>query len=176
MITSERSIVIFPHESLKTTSEKISNIDERVRTLAAEMARLMYRAPGVGLAANQVGETLRLIVIDVQYAYTAPSERTKNPIFLINPEISLFEGRNVKEEGCLSVPEFGVEIERPELVQVRGVDLDGNPIVLDAEGILARALQHEIDHLNGTTILDHASSLRRGLYRRKMKKRARRQE
>ena len=173
---NERSIVVFPHEALKTTAEEVANIDEHVRALAADMAQLMYRAPGVGLAANQVGETLRLIVLDVHYAYTAPSERKKNPIFIINPVISLFEGQCVKEEGCLSVPDFGVEIERPELVQVQGVDLDGNPIVVDAEGILARALQHEIDHLNGTTILDHASSLRRGLYSRKMRKKARRQE
>jgi peptide deformylase len=170
----ERSIVVVPHDALKTRAEEILNIDERIRNLAAEMAELMYRAPGIGLAANQVGETLRMIVVDVTYAYTTPSERKKEPIFIINPVIPISEGEAVREEGCLSVPEFSVEITRPETVQVQGIDLDGNPVKIETDGILARALQHEIDHLNGTTIVEHASPLKRNLYRRKLKKAARR--
>jgi peptide deformylase len=169
-----RSILVVPHEALTTPALEITTIDDRIRTLAEEMAEAMYRAPGIGLAANQVGELCRLIVLDVQYAYADPQEKKKKPIFIINPVIALAEGNCVKEEGCLSVPDFAVEITRAEFVHVTGLDLEGNPITIEADGMLARALQHEVDHLNGTTILERASSLKRNLYRRKLRKMDRR--
>lgn len=169
-----RPIVVVPHSALKTRAKEILNIDDKIRALAYDMSETMYKAPGIGLAANQVAEAVRLIVLDVEYAHAEPRDRKKNPIFIINPEITLLEGECIREEGCLSVPEFTVEITRPEFVRVTGVDLDGNPVKIDAGGLLGRALQHEIDHLNGTTVLEHASTLKRSLYRRKMKKAARR--
>jgi peptide deformylase len=168
-----RTIMVVPHTALTRKAELITNIDERVRSLALDMAETMYKAPGIGLAANQLGELLRLIVVDVIYPYEESKERKKNPIIILNPEIIKKEGNAVNEEGCLSVPELGVEIERAEFIQVQGVDIEGKPLRFDAEGLFARALQHEIDHLNGTTILDHASPLRRDLYRRRLKKKAR---
>ncbi len=168
------SIVTLPDDVLLRKAEEIANIDEHIVTLAKDMAETMYKAPGVGLAANQVGRLLRLIVIDVEYAGMEPQHRTRRPVFIINPRISASEGRASREEGCLSVPEFNVEIKRPETVQVQCVDLDGNPVSIEADGLLARALQHEIDHLDGTTILDHASALKRNIYHRKLKKNARR--
>jgi peptide deformylase len=169
-----RSIVVVPHEALTKKAKEIREIDERIRKLAADMAETMYKAPGIGLAANQVGELVRLIVVDVVYPYAQPSEKKKNPLVLINPTITLCEGACVKEEGCLSVPEFGLEIKRPECVQVQAIDLEGKPIKIEADGLLARALQHEIDHLSGKTILEHASALKRNLYHRRIKKRSRR--
>jgi len=170
-----RPIVVVPHEALRTKAAAIAEITDALRALAREMADTMYKAPGVGLAANQVAELVRLIVLDVEYPYSDSREKKKNPIVIINPVISHFEGQIVREEGCLSVPEFNVEIKRPEFVTVEGVDLDGNPLKIDASGLLARALQHEIDHLNGTTLLEHASPLKRSLYRRKIRKNARRE-
>lgn len=168
-----RSIVVVPHEALNRKAKEIVNIDDSIRKLAADMADAMYKAPGVGLAANQVAQLLRLIVVDVVYPYAESKNKKKNPITLINPEIIKAEGKCVNEEGCLSVPDFGVDIERAECCQVRAVDLEGNPVNIDAEGLLARALQHEIDHLNGLTILEHASFIKRDLYRRRLKKKAR---
>ncbi len=167
-------IICVPHKALAGKAKEIKNIDEALVSLAHDMAETMYKAPGIGLAANQVGKLLRLIVIDVEYACAEPAEKKKNPVFLINPVICACEGENVVEEACLSVPDFNVEIVRPACVQICAVDLDGNEINLDADGLLARALQHEIDHLQGTTILEHASVLKRNLYKRKLKKQARR--
>jgi len=169
-----RPIVVVPHEALTHSAEEITDIDDRIRKLAHDMAETMYRAPGLGLAANQVGELLQLIVIDVDYPYAEAKDRKKNPIWLINPKISLCHGETVKEEGCLSLPEFELEIRRSATVQVRGISLDGKPIQIEAEGLLARVLQHEIDHLSGTTLLDHASALKRSLYKRHLRKAARR--
>jgi len=168
-----RPIVVVPHPVLTRKAEEITDIDERIRKLAADMADTMYRAPGIGLAANQVGELRRLIVIDVDYAYAEPEHKKKRPLFIINPRICLAEGSEVREEGCLSVPEFGVDVKRAVQVQVQGVDLEGKPVTIEAEGLAARALQHEIDHLNGTTVLEYASSLKRNLYQRRLKKKAR---
>lgn len=168
-----RPIVVVPHEALTRTAEEITDIDDRIRKLAHDMAETMYKAPGLGLAANQVGELCQLIVIDVDYHYAEAKDRKKNPIWLINPEISLCEGEAVRQEGCLSVPEFELDIKRPANVQVRCIGLDGKPIRIEAEGLLARVLQHEIDHLHGRTLLDHASSLKRGLYKRRLGRLAR---
>lgn len=169
-----RQIVVVPHPVLSQEAKAIKNIDDYVRNLARDMAETMYQAPGIGLAANQVGELIQLIVVDVEYAYGDPKDKKKKPIVIINPEIGLCEGSDTLEEGCLSVPDFNVEITRPSCIQLTGVDLEGNPLKIEAEGLLARALQHEVDHLRGTTILDHASVLKRNIYRRRQKKKARR--
>jgi peptide deformylase len=169
------SIVVYPHGALAARAAEITDIDGRVTSLARDMAEAMYAAPGVGLAANQVGELIRLIVIDVEYAFMQPKDRVKRPIFLINPVITKFEGKAAKEEGCLSFPELTVEVDRRELIQVEGHDLQGNPLRIDAGGLLARAIQHEMDHLDGRTILDHASALKKNLYKRRQKKAARRE-
>ncbi len=169
-----RPIVVVPHEVLNTKAQTIAEIDEYVRSLARDMADTMYQAPGIGLAANQVGEPLRIIVADVQYAYADPKEKKKSPIIILNPCITACEGEDVQEEGCLSVPEFNIEVARSQCVQVEGVDVEGKPLKIVAEGILARALQHEIDHLEGVTLLEHASALKRNLYHRRLKKKARR--
>lgn len=171
---SVRQIVVVPHEALSQEAEEITHIDDHVRNLANDMAETMYKAAGLGLAANQVGEPIRLIVVDVAYAYAEPKDKKKDPLILINPEISQCEGEEVIEEGCLSVPDFNVEVTRPACVQLTAVDTDGNPVKIEAEGMLARALLHEMDHLKGTTILDHASILKRNIYRRRLKKKARR--
>jgi len=170
-----RPIVVVPHEALSRKALEIIEIDDRVRCLALDMADTMYRVPGLGLAANQVGELLQLIVIDVVYPYAEPHEKKRNPLFILNPRIAFCEGSSVKEEGCLSVPEFGIEIKRSECVQVLGLDLEGKPLKVETDGLLARVLQHEIDHLKGTTLLDHASSLKRNLYRRRIKKKERKE-
>jgi peptide deformylase len=169
-----RQIVVVPDQVLNQHAQPIHEISDEIRALARDMADTMYLAPGIGLAANQVGELLKIIVVDVKYAYAEPADKKKDPLVILNPEITLCEGQSVKEEGCLSVPEFGVDVTRSECVQVTGQDMDGNPLSFDAEGLLARVLQHEIDHLNGTTLLDHASSLKRGLYKRRIRKQARR--
>lgn len=168
-----RPIVIVPHDALSQQAEAITNIDERVRELAGDMSETMYKAPGIGLAANQLGQPVQVIVVDVAYAMADPKEKKKDPIVILNPQISLCEGEAVQEEGCLSVPDFNIEVVRSERVQVLGLDIDGNPLKIEAEGLLARVLQHEIDHLHGTTLLDHASALKRNIYRRRQKKKAR---
>lgn len=169
-------ILTVPHDVLSQTAEEITNIDDRIVDLAKAMADTMYLAPGIGLAANQVGATVRLVVVDVEYAYAEPHAKRKKPIVMVNPRVTLSDGHAVQEEGCLSVPEFTVEVERPELVVLEWIDLDGKPHKVEANGLLARAVQHEIDHLEGRTILDHASPLKRGIYLRKAKKKARRQD
>ncbi len=169
-----REIVVVPHPALSQEAEEIKNIDDYVRNLARDMAETMYQAPGIGLAANQVGEPIKLIVVDVDYAYGDPKDKKKRPIVIINPEIGLCEGSDTLEEGCLSVPDFNVDITRPSCIQLTGLDLEGNPVKIEAEGLLARALQHEVDHLKGTTILEHASILKRNIYRRRLKKKSRR--
>ena len=170
-----RPIVVVPHEALRTRAAEVTEITDAIRALARDMAETMYKAPGIGLAANQVAELIRLIVLDVEYPYADPKNKKKRPVFIINPVISYVEGQCVREEACLSVPEFNIEIKRPEFVTVEGMDLDGKALKIDADGLLARAVQHEIDHINGTTLLERASPLKRSLYRRKIKKSARRE-
>ncbi|MGD9818524.1 MAG: peptide deformylase [Desulfomonilaceae bacterium] len=167
-------IVTVPDEILKTRSLDIKNIDEEICQLAQNMLDTMYKAPGIGLAANQVGKLLNLIVLDVEYAHAEPQNKKKAPLVVVNPTITVGEGEDFREEGCLSVPDFTLEVKRRTHVQVEGVDLNGRPLKIEAEGLLARVLQHEIDHLRGTTLLSHASALKRSLYERKIKKRMRR--
>ena len=158
-------IYTFPDPVLKAKAAPVENIDGELQRLIDQMTATMYAAPGIGLAANQVGETQRVVVYDV---FSKDGDR--NPSILINPEIEMAEGRIVYEEACLSVPEYSAEVERAERVLVQGVDRDGNPVRVEAEGLLAICLQHEIDHLNGVLYIDHISSLKRALYKKKVRK------
>lgn len=159
-------IHIYPDPILQVKAAEIKRIDERVVSLAGEMAETMYAAPGVGLAAPQIGVSERIICIDVR-----SPEEGKELITLINPVIIEAEGRHVEEEGCLSVPEIRENVTRAARVLVRGLDLDERQREIEAEGLLARALQHEIDHLDGILFIDRLSRLKRGIIQRKMRRR-----
>ncbi len=161
----EMQIFTYPDAVLKAKATPIENIDEGIRNLADRMCDTMYGAMGIGLAANQVGELKRILVYDVTQTEVGPK-----PSIIINPEIVLSEGDAVQEEACLSVVDFAAEVRRKSKVKVRGVDRDGNPVDIEAEGLLARCLQHEIDHLNGVLFIDHISSLKRMRYNKKLKK------
>jgi peptide deformylase len=162
------AILTLPDPILRKKSLPIERVDEGVRTLAEDMLETMYAAPGVGLAAVQVGVPRRLFVLD-----TAKEERPPQPLVLINPEIvALGAEMRVHEEGCLSIPDERVPIERPATVTVRFLDREGKTQELAAEGLLATAIQHEIDHLNGKLIIDYLSRLKRDMVVRKFRKRA----
>jgi peptide deformylase len=128
------------------------------------MAETMYAAPGIGLAANQVGLLKQLIIYDVNH------DKDRDPSVLINPEIVMAEGEILYEEACLSVIDYSAEVSRSARIKVRGVDRHGNPVDIEAEDLLAICLQHEIDHLNGILFIDRISSLKRSLYKKKLKK------
>ncbi|WP_370675748.1 peptide deformylase [Pleomorphomonas sp. PLEO] len=154
---STRPLVILPAPQLRLTSAPIARVDDGVRKLAEDMLETMYAAPGIGLAAVQVGEMTRLITIDVSH-----DEDVKEPRVFINPEILWkSEDLSVYEEGCLSIPEFYEEVERPARVRVRYTNLAGEPEELEADGLLSTCLQHEIDHLEGVLFIDHISRLKR---------------
>ena len=161
----EMKICTYPDPVLRAEAEPIENIDEETQILIDDMIATMYSAPGIGLAANQVGELKRVIVFDVK-----PREEGRNPCVLINPEIVESEGSIVYEEACLSVIDYAAEVTRNAHVRARGVDRNGKPVDIEAEDLLAICLQHEIDHLNGTLYIDHISSLKRALYKKKLKK------
>jgi peptide deformylase len=162
-----RPILHYPDKRLRNPGKPVTRFDAELRQLVDDMAETMYAAPGVGLAAPQIGISLRLFVIDVATGDDAPSQlRT-----FINPEIVQREGGISYEEGCLSFPGVHEEIERAERVKVRAQDIDGNSFELEADGLLAIAIQHENDHLEGTLMVDHLSLLRRRLVHRAMVKR-----
>lgn len=163
-----RYIVTYPHEVLRSPARKVERIDDSIKQLVRDMAETMYAAPGVGLAAPQVGEPLQVIVMDV----TPQEEPQKNLIALVNPEIVAAEGEVESKEGCLSVAEVTCEIKRHAKVRVRGLNLEGRPVEMDAEGLLAIVVQHEVDHLKGMLIFDRLSGLKRDLIKRKLRKRA----
>ena len=166
-----RTIVTYPSSVLKERSREVEALDDEVRRLLDDMADTMYHAGGVGLAAPQVGVPLRCIVIDV--GSELPDGRVvSNLISIVNPVITSSEGRIEWEEGCLSVPDLLVKMERASKVSVRGLDRDGKPIELEAEGLLAVAFQHEIDHLDGKLIIDKVSALERDLYLKGIRKKA----
>jgi peptide deformylase len=160
-----RPILKYGAPELETKSLSITGFDEEIKTLAEDMLETMYAAPGVGLAAPQVGVNLRLMVIDI-----TGGEEQGHQIVFTNPEITEEEGTEEAEEGCLSIPGFTAVVERPSRVHVVGQDLEGNPQELDAEGLLARVVCHEIDHLDGILYLDRTSVLRRDLIKRKIRK------
>jgi peptide deformylase len=143
-------------------------IDAEVRALVDDMFATMYAAPGIGLAAIQIGVATRVVTMDL-----AAKEEPPQPQVFINPEIvSSSAEKSVYEEGCLSIPEYYEEVERPEKIKVKYLDLDGKEHVLEADGLLATCLQHEIDHLNGVLFIDHISKLKRDMVMKKFKKAA----
>jgi len=148
-----RNILVYPDPFLARKAAPVTAVDDRVRTLIRDMFETMYAAEGVGLAAPQVGVGKRVIVVDV-----TPVDETIAPMALVNPEIVDRKGSVLGEEGCLSVPGVQGEVPRAETVVVRGLDEQGNPVHLQAEGILSRALQHEIDHLDGVLFIDRIPS------------------
>ena len=161
-------IITLPDQRLRKPSLPIERIDDDLRRLMDDMLETMYAAPGVGLAAVQVGVPRRLVVLDV-----AGDEEEKRPIFMVNPEIvQLGSEMRLHEDGCLSIPDVRIEIERPSQVTVRYLDRDGKAQELVAKDLLATAVQHEIDHLDGKLIIDYLSRLKRDIIVRRFKKQA----
>ncbi len=165
MIMAIRTIITYPHPVLRQKAEKITIFDQELKNLVADMADTMYKAPGVGLAANQIGVARQLVLVDRS---TAENQRTY--ITLINPEITGGEGSVVDEEGCLSVIECYANVKRFRKIHVTAQDVEGNPLEFDAEDRYARIIQHEVDHLLGTLFIDRLSSLKRALYKKKLKR------
>ena len=161
-------IVKYPDPLLKKRSLEVGKITDQTVRFIQDMVETLYAAPGVGLAAPQVGVLQRILVLDVDYENPG-----KNLLKLVNPEIRHAEGEVVWEEGCLSVVDFTVETKRAARVQVIALDEKENELTIDAEGLLSVALQHEIDHLDGKLIIDRVSRLKRDLYTRRIKKAAR---
>lgn len=155
------AIRIYPDPVLRVRCRPVEIFDDNLAELAQSMVHTMHAAPGVGLAAPQVGRELRLAVVDVSVG-----ERAEDLHVLVNPEIVATTGAQIESEGCLSIPEFTEKVERPETVTITAQRLDGASFELRAEGLLARALTHEIDHLNGVLFVDHLRGLRRERARR----------
>ena len=159
-------ILRFPDPRLKKIAAKVECVDARIRQLAQDMAETMYEAPGIGLAATQVDVHLQLVVVDV-------SETRDQLLVLINPELLESDGLQEGEEGCLSVPGVYDKVERAERVTIKYLDLDGKQRTMEADGLLAVCIQHEIDHLNGIVFVDHLSQLKQGRIKSKLAKQAR---
>lgn len=159
-------ILTFPDKFLRQPTKPVENIDGEIQKVIDGIADIMYEAPGVGLAAIQVGYDKSIIVYDVSL-----KEEKRSLQVLINPKIISSEGKIVSEnEGCLSVPDLRTDIKRSASILVEGLDREGKPLKIEADELLALVLQHEIDHLNGTLIIDHISSLKRQLYKRRVQK------
>jgi peptide deformylase len=154
---AQRDILILPDKRLRQVSKPVAKIDAATKALVEDMFETMYAAPGIGLAAIQIGEPIRVVTMDL-----AKKDEPKQPQVFINPElVATSETKNVHEEGCLSIPEYYEEVERPAEVKVRYLDLEGKAQEIEASGLLATCLQHEIDHLNGVLFIDHISKLKR---------------
>jgi len=167
-----RDIIVLPDKRLRLKSEPVKAVDAEVRALVDDMLETMYKAPGVGLAAIQVGVPRRVVTVD-----TAKKDEPKTPQVFINPEVVWSsEEKGIYEEGCLSIPEYYEEVERPTEVKVRFMGLDGKTQEVAADGLLATVLQHEIDHLNGVLFIDHISKLKRDRVIKKFAKAAKRDE
>ena len=161
-----RSILHYPDPRLRRKADPVPEVNDIVRHLAADMAETMYQAPGIGLAAIQVNEPWRIVVIDI-------SETRDQLQVFINPEILYKEGEQEREEGCLSVPGIYEPVIRANRIRLRALDRDGKPFELEAEGLLATCLQHEIDHLDGKVFVDYLSRLKQTRIRKKLEKQQR---
>ena len=162
-------ILTYPDQTLRQPTAELDNIDGDVQQMIDQMSDTMYAAPGVGLAAIQVGWDKSVLIYDI-----AASDHDRSLQVLINPRVVDQEGEILSEnEGCLSVPDFRADVKRYASILVEGVDREGRPLELEAEGMLAIVLQHEIDHLKGKLFIDHVSALKRQLYTRRMKKKLR---
>jgi peptide deformylase len=163
---AKRPILILPDERLRAIAEPIAQIDDEVKQLAKDMLETMYDAPGIGLAAPQVGELRRIVVMDL-----SPEGEEPDPIVMVNPEILKYSDETVvTEEGCLSIPELYYDVERPAEVTVRYTDLDGKQVEREAKDRLAICIQHEIDHLDGVLYIDYLSRLKRDRVLKKFQK------
>ncbi len=160
------NILHYPDPRLRQPARPVETVDDRIRTLVDDMLETMYAAPGIGLAATQVNVRKRVVVMDV-------SEEKNRPLAFINPTLLEREGESESEEGCLSVPGFYETVRRAERVRVGALDRDGEPFELDASGLLAVCIQHEIDHLDGKLFVDYLSVLKRDRIRKKLEKQAR---
>jgi peptide deformylase len=160
-----RSILTYPDPILRQKAKKVTEFDEGLKKLVEDMGETMYDAPGIGLAANQIGVLRQVIVVDI----TEPDGARKFAAY-INPVISEGEGSQVDEEGCLSVLDYTSQVKRFQKIKVTAQDQDGNPMEFIAEGRFARIIQHEVDHLLGKLFIDRISSLKRNLYKKKLKK------
>jgi len=161
-----RPLVILPDSQLRLVSNPVETVTPEIRTLVDDMFETMYDAPGIGLAAIQVGVARRLLVIDL-----AKDDQPKAPHVFVNPTIvQSSDERGTYEEGCLSIPDYYAEVERPATVKVEYFDADGKPQSMEADGLMATCLQHEIDHLNGVLFIDHISKLKRDMVIKKFKK------
>ena len=153
-------VLRFPNPVLRKKCEKVETVDEEIKKIVRDMAETMYAENGIGLAAPQVGISKRIFVVDVD----------EELITVINPEISVSGEKEIMEEGCLCLPKVSVEIERLSNAQVKGLDIEGKEILIEAGDLLARALQHETDHLNGRLIIDHLSKVKRDMVVKKFRK------
>lgn len=160
-----REIVIWPDPILKKKASPVSHVDDSVRSLVNDMFETMYAADGVGLAAPQIGVLKQVIVLD-----TTPRQPESKPVAMINPQIIAKEGTTLYSEGCLSVPGEAEEVERAARVTVKFLDVSGREQTIEADGLLAVAIQHETDHLHGTMFVDYLSPLKRELIRKRMKR------
>ena len=160
-----RTILTYPHPVLRQKAEPITDFDQDLITLVEDMADTMYHAPGVGLAANQIGVARQVVVVD-----RSAADNERSFITLINPVITAGEGSVVDDEGCLSVIECYSKVKRFQKIHVTALDIDGNVLDFDAEDRYARIIQHEVDHLLGTLFIDRLSSLKRALYKKKLKR------
>jgi peptide deformylase len=164
-VAEKLRIYTYPDSVLKAKAEPVANIDGEFQKIIDGMGETMYDAPGIGLAANQVGLLKRVLVYDL-----SPRSEERKLRVLVNPEIVEAEGKIVHEEACLSVIDYSAEVTRHSKIRVKGFDRNGSPVDMEAEDLLAVCLQHEIDHLNGVLFIDHISSLKRALYKKKLKK------
>ncbi|MBD9374168.1 peptide deformylase [Rhizobium sp. ARZ01] len=163
-----KPLIILPDPTLRQVSAPLESVNDEARRLADDMLETMYDAPGIGLAAIQIGVARRMLVLDV-----SKEGEDKTPLVFINPEIvKASDARSVYEEGCLSIPDYYAEVERPAEITVRYIDRDGKEQTIEADGLLATCLQHEIDHLNGVLFIDHISKLKRDMVIRKFTKAA----
>ena len=163
---SKRKIVIEPEPILRQKSENLEKVDDELRRLLDDMLETMYSAPGIGLAAVQIGILKRLVVIDI-----SKDKEKKNPLFLINPEIiSKSKNTSIYEEGCLSLPGHFAEIERPAECQIKYIGYDGKKKEIKANGLLSTCIQHEIDHLDGKLFIDYLSKLKKDIILKKLVK------
>jgi peptide deformylase len=167
-IMAIREIRKYPDPVLRVKTARVEKIDNSLDQLIQDMVETMHAAPGVGLAANQIGVSLQLAVIDLS---SREDDEQRHPlIVIINPEILSLEGAVVEEEGCLSIPDYAEKVKRAAKVRVRAQDRTGKYFEIAAEGLLSKALQHEIDHLNGVLFIDRLSPLKKNIFKRRLKK------
>lgn len=168
---SIREIITVPDPRLREVCQRVEQVDDEIRALLDDMLETMYDAPGIGLAAIQIGVAKRCLVMDISGRDEDDEEESRSPLYMVNPEIVWTSDEVAEfEEGCLSVPDYYESVERPERCTVRYLDYEGNARELECEGMLATCVQHEIDHLNGALFIDHISKLKRDRIIRKFTK------